>query len=74
MELLVLSTLKWWMHPLTPISFFEHIVRRLGLKSCLHWEFMWRCERVLLHVIVGLRQLNPISLHKHNIEISNLRL
>ncbi|XP_004509104.1 cyclin-D3-3 [Cicer arietinum] len=52
MELLVLSTLKWRMHPVTPISFFEHIVRRLGLKSRLHWEFMWRCERVLLHVIV----------------------
>ncbi|KAI5436970.1 Beta-galactosidase 4 [Lathyrus oleraceus] len=51
MELLVLSTLKWRMHPVTPISFFEHIVRRLGLKSRLHWEFMWRCERVLLHVI-----------------------
>jgi cyclin D3 len=50
---LVLSTLKWRMHPVTPISFFEHIVRRLGLKSRLHWEFMWRCERVLLHVIVG---------------------
>ena len=38
MELLVLSTLKWRMHPVTPISFFEHIVRRLGLKSRLHWE------------------------------------
>jgi cyclin D3 len=55
MELLVLSTLKWRMHPVTPISFFEHIVRRLGLKSRLHWEFMWRCERVLLHVIVDSR-------------------
>jgi cyclin D3 len=54
-ELLVLSTLKWRMHTVTPISLFENIVRRLGLKSCLHWEweFMWRCERVLLHVIVG---------------------
>ncbi|KAK7263186.1 hypothetical protein RJT34_30772 [Clitoria ternatea] len=51
MELLVLSTLKWRMHPVTPISFFEHIVRRLGLKSRLHWEFLWRCERVLLNVI-----------------------
>ena len=53
MELLVLSTLKWRMHPVTPISFFEHIVRRLGLKSRLHWEFLWRCERVLLSVIAG---------------------
>ncbi|KAK2362351.1 CYCLIN D3-2 [Trifolium repens] len=56
-ELLVLSTLKWRMHTVTPISLFENIVRRLGLKSCLHWEweFMWRCERVLLHVIVDSR-------------------
>lgn len=58
MELLVLSTLKWRMHPVTPISFFEHIVRRLGLKSRLHWEFMWRCERVLLTVIVDSRVMS----------------
>lgn len=51
MELLVLSTLKWRMHPVTPISFFSHIVRRLGLKTHLHWEFLWRCERLLLSVI-----------------------
>ncbi|XP_062102645.1 cyclin-D3-3 [Humulus lupulus] len=51
MELLVLSTLKWKMHPVTPISFFSHIVRRLGLKTHLHWEFLWRCERLLLSVI-----------------------
>ncbi|KAI4314999.1 hypothetical protein L6164_027853 [Bauhinia variegata] len=52
MELLVLSTLKWRMNPVTPISFFEHIVRRLGLKCRLHWEFLWECVRVLLFVIV----------------------
>ncbi|PON67200.1 Cyclin [Trema orientale] len=51
MELLVLSALKWRMHPVTPISFFSHIVRRLGLKTHLHWEFLWRCERLLLSVI-----------------------
>ncbi|MED6192233.1 hypothetical protein PIB30_008108 [Stylosanthes scabra] len=51
MELLVLSTLQWRMNPVTPISFFEHIVRRIGLKSPLHWEFLWRCQRVLLCVI-----------------------
>ena len=55
MELLVLSTLKWRMLPVTPISFFEHIVRRLGLKSRLHWEFLWRCERVLLNIIAGMQ-------------------
>ncbi|KAJ1421163.1 Cyclin-like [Sesbania bispinosa] len=58
MELLVLSTLKWKMHPVTPISFFEHIVRRLGLKSRLHWEFLWRCERVLLNVIADSRVMS----------------
>nr|KYP74023.1 Cyclin-D3-2 [Cajanus cajan] len=58
MELLVLSTLKWRMHPVTPISFFEHIVRRLGLKSRMHWEFLWRCERVLLNVIADLRVMS----------------
>ncbi|KAG4930684.1 hypothetical protein JHK82_047759 [Glycine max] len=58
MELLVLSTLKWRMHPVTPISFFEHIVRRLGLKSRLHWEFLWRCERVLLNVIADSRVMS----------------
>ncbi|MED6213717.1 hypothetical protein PIB30_095965 [Stylosanthes scabra] len=58
MELLVLSTLKWRMHPVTPVSFFEHIVRRLGLKSRLHWEFLWRCERVLLGVIADPRVMS----------------
>lgn len=51
MELLVLSTLQWKMNPVTPFSFFDHIMRRLGLKTNLHWEFLWRCERLLLSVI-----------------------
>ncbi|XLR15454.1 hypothetical protein S83_043392, partial [Arachis hypogaea] len=55
MELLVLSTLQWRMNPVTPISFFEHIVRRIGLKTLLHWEFLWRCQRVLLSVIPNSR-------------------
>jgi cyclin D3 len=53
MELLVLSTLHWRMNPVTSISFFDHIIRRLGLKTQLHWEFLWRCERLLLSVISG---------------------
>ncbi|KAF5738228.1 hypothetical protein HS088_TW13G01124 [Tripterygium wilfordii] len=48
MELLVLSTLQWRMNPVTPISFFDHIIRRLGLRNHLHLEFLWRCERLLL--------------------------
>lgn len=58
MEILVLSTLNWRMNPVTPISFFELIVRMLGLKSRLHWEFLFRCERVLLCLIMDSRLMN----------------
>ncbi|XP_019422651.1 PREDICTED: cyclin-D3-1-like isoform X2 [Lupinus angustifolius] len=58
MELLVLSTLKWRMNPVTPISFIEHFVRRFGLKSPLHWEFLRRSERVLLSVIADSRVMS----------------
>ena len=53
MELLVLSTLEWKMHPVTPLSFLDNIIRRLGLKTHLHWEFLMRCERLLLSVVSG---------------------
>jgi cyclin D3 len=53
MELLILSTLKWKMHPITPHSFLDHIIRRLGLKTNLHWEFLRRCENLLLAVLLG---------------------
>lgn len=53
MELLVLSTLKWKMHPVTPLSFLDHIIRRLGLRTHLHWEFLRRCEHLLLSVLLG---------------------
>ncbi|KAL6013424.1 hypothetical protein ACLOJK_003922 [Asimina triloba] len=55
MELLVLSTLKWKMYPVTPLSFIDHIVRRLGLKNHLHWEFLRRCERLILSVLADSR-------------------
>ncbi|KAL3515307.1 hypothetical protein ACH5RR_022209 [Cinchona calisaya] len=51
MELLILSALKWRMNPVTPISFLDHIIRRLGLKSHLHWEFLRRCESLLLSIM-----------------------
>ncbi|KAK8495442.1 hypothetical protein V6N12_037095 [Hibiscus sabdariffa] len=51
MELLVLSTLQWRMNPVTPISFFDHITRRLGLRTHLHWEFLHSCEQLLLILI-----------------------
>jgi len=53
MELLVLSTLEWKMNPVTPLSFLDHIIRRLGLKNHLHWEFLRRCERLLLSLLSG---------------------
>ncbi|XXG63830.1 hypothetical protein AAC387_Pa05g1930 [Persea americana] len=55
MELLVLSTLKWKMNPVTPISFIEYIIRRQGLKTHLHWDFLRRCERLILSVIADPR-------------------
>ncbi|XP_065872906.1 cyclin-D3-1 [Euphorbia lathyris] len=51
MELLVLSTLQWKMHPVTPLSFVDHIIRRLGLKTSLHWEFLRRCESLLITLV-----------------------
>ncbi|KAE8707041.1 Cyclin-D3-2 [Hibiscus syriacus] len=55
MELLVLSILQWRMNPVTPISFFNHITSRLGLKIHLHLEFIRRCERLLLFLIADSR-------------------
>ncbi|KAE8709562.1 Cyclin-D3-3 [Hibiscus syriacus] len=55
MELLVLSTLQWRMNPVTPISFFNHITSRLGLKIHLHLEFLRRCEHLLLFLVADSR-------------------
>ncbi|GER36947.1 cyclin [Striga asiatica] len=51
MELLVLSGLKWRMNPVTPLSFLDHVIRRLGLKTHVHWEFLRSCEDLLLSVV-----------------------
>ncbi|KAJ4880738.1 Cyclin-D3-1 [Raphanus sativus] len=51
MELLILSTLQWKMHLITPISFLDHIIRRLGLKNNAHWDFLNRCNRLILSLI-----------------------
>ncbi|KAG6624578.1 cyclin-D3-1-like [Carya illinoinensis] len=55
MEMLVLSTLQWKMNPVTPLSFLDYFIRRLGLKGHLCWEFLWRCERILLSVLTDSR-------------------
>ncbi|KAL0726361.1 hypothetical protein Bca4012_022454 [Brassica carinata] len=51
MELLILSTLQWKMHLITPLSFLDHIIRRLGLKNNAHWDFLNRCHTLILSVI-----------------------
>uniref|UniRef100_A0A5B7AJU8 Putative cyclin D3-2 n=1 Tax=Davidia involucrata TaxID=16924 RepID=A0A5B7AJU8_DAVIN len=55
MEVLVLSTLQWKMNPVTPLSFIDHIIRRLGLKTHLLLEFLWRCEHLLLSAVTDSR-------------------
>ncbi|KAL9313038.1 hypothetical protein ACSQ67_018490 [Phaseolus vulgaris] len=51
MEILVLSTLGWKMNPPTPLSFLDYITRRLGLKDHLCWEFLRKCEGLLVSVL-----------------------
>ncbi|CAN1189014.1 CYCD3-1 [Linum perenne] len=46
-ELLILSELGWRMHPVTPISFMDHIVERMRLKGNAHWDFLSRCHRLV---------------------------
>lgn len=58
MEILVLSTLQWKMNPVTPLSFLDYITRRLGLKDHLCWEFLRRCEHILLSVLSDSRLMS----------------
>ncbi|KDP41686.1 hypothetical protein JCGZ_16093 [Jatropha curcas] len=51
MEILVLSTLRWRMNPVTPLSFLDYMTRRLGLKEYFCREFLRRCERIVLSII-----------------------
>ncbi|KAL8172039.1 hypothetical protein V2J09_023843 [Rumex salicifolius] len=55
MEVLVLSTLEWKMSSVTPHSFLDYMTRRLGLKHRLCWEFLRRCEMVLLATVSDVR-------------------
>ncbi|XP_020230411.1 cyclin-D3-3 [Cajanus cajan] len=56
MELVVLSTLQWRMNPVTPVSFFQHILTTLPIID--HREFLCRCQRVLLSVIADSRVMS----------------
>ncbi|XP_052195177.1 cyclin-D3-3-like [Diospyros lotus] len=58
MELLVLSALEWKMHPVTPLSFVDQIVRKLRLGANLNLRLLWRCERLLLSVFTDSRFLS----------------
>uniref|UniRef100_A0A1J3FS24 Cyclin-D3-3 n=1 Tax=Noccaea caerulescens TaxID=107243 RepID=A0A1J3FS24_NOCCA len=58
MELLILSTLQWKMHPVTPISYFDHIIRRYSSKSHQQLEFLSRCESLLLSIVPDSRSLS----------------
>ncbi|GAB2228335.1 hypothetical protein Drorol1_Dr00010170 [Drosera rotundifolia] len=51
MEILVLSTLGWKMNPVTPHSFVDYVARRLGLEDTLCWEFIRKCDRVLVSLV-----------------------
>ena len=66
MELLVLSALQWRMHPVTPVSFLDHIIRRLGLKTSLHWEFLKSCESLLMSLVLG--KQNSITVTNQSLE------
>ncbi|KAL1296042.1 hypothetical protein AAHE18_19G254800 [Arachis hypogaea] len=71
MELLILSTLNWKMHPVTPLSFLDHIIRRLGLKTHLHWQFLKRYSRFvgcLPSVLATATMLNVIGQIHHSTE------
>ncbi|KAK8512439.1 hypothetical protein V6N13_083013 [Hibiscus sabdariffa] len=57
MEIMVLSTLQWKMNPVTPISFLHYIARRLGLKGHCCWEFLRRCDQILLSLVSDSRFL-----------------
>ncbi|XP_057807718.1 cyclin-D3-1-like [Salvia miltiorrhiza] len=55
MELLLLFTVEWRMNPMTSMSFFDHIARRFEFVKNLHWEFLRRCEGVILSAIADSR-------------------
>ncbi|MED6147989.1 hypothetical protein PIB30_048965 [Stylosanthes scabra] len=50
MEILVLSTLRWKMNPVTPLSFLDYITRRLGLLFNSN-HFLTRSQSLLLSTL-----------------------
>ncbi|CAN8251413.1 unnamed protein product [Cochlearia groenlandica] len=60
MELLILSTLQWRMHPVTPISFFDHFIRRFGSNCHQQFEFYSKCESLLISVVADSKFMSYI--------------
>ncbi|XLR04729.1 hypothetical protein HN51_059606 [Arachis hypogaea] len=56
MEILVLSTLEWKMNPPTPLSFIDHITRRL---KC--FQFLNTCQSLLLSLLPGPHNIQGIG-------------
>ncbi|KAL1557944.1 cyclin [Salvia divinorum] len=53
MELLILSSLDWRMNPVTPLSFIDHFVRRLGFEKgfAIRLQFLTCCENTIISFI-----------------------
>ncbi|KAE9457190.1 hypothetical protein C3L33_10902, partial [Rhododendron williamsianum] len=51
MEVLVLSSLQWRMNPVTPVSFLDHIIRRLGFKDYyICFEILRRYSKLMCYL------------------------
>ncbi|KAB5526654.1 hypothetical protein DKX38_020501 [Salix brachista] len=61
MEILVLSTLKWKMNPVTPISFLDYITRRLGLGDYPCLEFLKRSMPYVPSIMAAATMLHVID-------------
>ncbi|CAN1290199.1 CYCD3-1 [Linum perenne] len=80
-ELLILSELGWRMHPVTPISFMDHIVERMRLKGNAHWDFLSRSVRyrpsvlataTVMHVTDQVDHFNSIDSQAQLLSVLNI--
>ncbi|CAN1851719.1 CYCD3-1, partial [Linum perenne] len=80
-ELLILSELGWRMHPVTPVSFIDHIVQRMRLKGNAHWDFLSRSVRyrpsvlataTVMHVTDQVDHFNSIESQAQLLSVLNI--
>ncbi|CAN1125165.1 CYCD3-1 [Linum perenne] len=80
-ELLILSELGWRMHPITPISFMDHIVERMRLKGNAQWDFLSRSVRyrpsvlaaaTVMHVTDQVDHFNSIDSQAQLLSVLNI--